>query len=327
VIGRWTSISRQTLIAAGCIVFLGWFSMRFYMDNSNDSETEGYVAMLIASVNTGSIAADGTGHYTSLAPYVIWPFTTVLRSLTGAYQIRGFVFAFLLLATVMYAAAYAWYRHLGLGWLTSLLGLVLLSTCAAFSLLIRGWELDKLLEPALFLTATLAAWRNLYWLMLGVAVLAVINRETGAFMALVAVAALWRQHPRLSLVISRWPVWASFVVCALGVAAFRAFGPLPTVSVAQAISANVTPDRLIYIIGGLCLLPLLATAWLRAAPEALQRLYLMLVPAWIVFVATTDRLEHGAVLLAPTALLFVPVALIGLECLLAESSPPPRSKR
>ena len=31
-------------MAALSVVFLAWFSMKFYMDTSNDSETEAYVA-------------------------------------------------------------------------------------------------------------------------------------------------------------------------------------------------------------------------------------------------------------------------------------------
>ena len=294
-------------------MFLAWFSMRFYMDNSNDSETEGYVAALLASAGRSSVAADATGHYSTLAPYVIWPFTTVLRPVTGAWVIRGFVFTYLLLALALYAAAYAWYRQVGLSWLTSLLGLVLLSTCAAFALLIRGWELDKLLEPTLFLGAALAGWRRQYVVMLGLVVLAVLNRETGALIALVALAAVWREEGRFSVAITRWPVWASMLVCVAGVGLMRTLGSPPTLAVSEAMQANLTLDRLVYVVGGLCLLPVFATVWLRSAPAALQRLFLLLAPAWVLLVLLTDRLEQGAILLAPTALLLVPIALIGLQ--------------
>src|SRR5207244_5476545 len=122
--------------------------------------TEAYVGALIASATHGTISVDATGHYAALAPYVLWPFTTLLQPVTGAYEIRGYVFARLLLGAVLFAAAYNWYRRVGLGWFASLLGLILLSTSFAFAGLIHGWELDKLIEPSLFLCAGIAAWHH-----------------------------------------------------------------------------------------------------------------------------------------------------------------------
>src|SRR5260370_40428091 len=101
----------QRLIIVFSVVGLAWFSMKFYMDNSNDSETEAYVGALIASATQGTISVDATGHYAALAPYVLWPFTTLLQPVTGAYQIRGYVFARLFLGAVLFAAAYVWCRR------------------------------------------------------------------------------------------------------------------------------------------------------------------------------------------------------------------------
>src|SRR4051794_11236360 len=176
------AVSRETGIAALCVLFLAWFSMKFYMDNSNDSETTTYVTMLLASLQRSGAAVDGAGNYTLLAPLSVWPFATLLRPVSGIFQIRGFVFAHFLLSLVLFGGAYTWYRRIGLGWLTSLLGLVLLSISAAFALLIRGWELDKLIEPALFLLAAIAAWERQYLVFLGFGVLAVVNRESGALL-------------------------------------------------------------------------------------------------------------------------------------------------
>jgi hypothetical protein len=318
-------MSRRTshwLIPALCIVFLAWFTMKFHMDNANDTETDGYVGALIASVSHATIPADATGHYTALAPYVMWPFTATLERVTGAYQIRGLVFALLSLAGLVYAAAYTWYRRIGLGWLTSLLGLILLSTSVAFAMLIRGWEIDKLIEPALFLLAAIAAWNRRYVLVLLIAALAAANRETGAFMPLVVLAAVAQQRGGLRPALTAWPVWACALVCAVEVAWFRHAGPSPTVN---GFWRDLNLQRLVYVTGGLCLTPLLAVAWLRAAPLGLERL-LYATPGWVVFVLATDRLEQGALLLAPLALVWVPVSLAGVEQALqaraAPSHPP-----
>jgi hypothetical protein len=300
----------ESLIAVLCIAFLAWFSMKFHMDNANDSETNAYVRSLIASYTQGTISSDATHHYAALAPYVMWPFTETLQLIAGAREIRGLAFALFVLGALVYAAAYAWYRCIGLGWLTSLFGLILLSTSIVFAMLIRGWEIDKLVEPALFLLASLAAWKRRYIAVLGLAALAAANRETGAFVALVALAGLAHQHGGLRSAIRHWPVWAAVIVCAAEVVWFRRIGPTPTVA---GFWPDLKLDHLVYVVGGLCLTPLLSVAWVQVAPLGVRRLFYVLAPAWVLFVLTTDRLEQGAVLLTPLALLFVPLTLLGVE--------------
>ena len=41
-------------------MFLAWFTMKFYMDNSNDSETDAYVNALSVSASGLTVAADAT---------------------------------------------------------------------------------------------------------------------------------------------------------------------------------------------------------------------------------------------------------------------------
>jgi hypothetical protein len=284
--------------------------MKFYMDTSNDSETEAYVAALTASVAHGTIATDARGHYTALAPYVLAPFTATLQRLTAGYVIRGFVFARLFVGLVLNAAAYAWYRRIGLGWLTCLVGLMVLSTSFGFALLMNGWELDKMIEPALFLVASVAAWNGRYRAVVPIAALAAANRETGVFVPLVAAAALARQHGELRSALTRWPVMACLGVCLAEVILFRLTGPPPP-SVAWLLDLKL--DRLVFVSGGLCLMPVLAVAFARAAPLDLRRLFLLIAPAWVALVLGIDRLDLGALLLTPLALVFVPVTLAGVE--------------
>jgi hypothetical protein len=300
----------EALIAVLFIAFLAWFSMKFHMDNASDSETDAYVSALIASATHGPIMADATGHYTALTPYVMWPFTATLQRITGAYQIRGLVFALLFLGAALYAAAYAWYQRLGLGWFARLLALIVLSTSVVFALLIRGWEIDKLIEPALFLLAAIAAWDRRYIAVLPLAALAAANRETGIFIPVVVLAAMAHEHGGVRSALRRWPIWACALICAAEVVWLRRFGPTPTVG---AFWEDLKLDRLAYVTGGLCLTPLLATAWAQAAPLPVRRLFYLVAPAWVLFVLATDRLEQGAVLLTPLALLWVPLTLQALE--------------
>jgi hypothetical protein len=304
---------RETLITGGCIVFLAWFTMKFHMDNANNSETIAYVNHLITSATQGTIPADQTGHYTMLAAYVMWPISASIQRVAGDHDIRGLVFSLLFLSAAVFGAAYTWYRCIGLGWLTSLFGLMLLSVSLTFAMLIRGWEIDKLIEPALFLLAALAAWHRRYPALPVLAALAAANRETGAFLPLVVLAGLAHHHGSLRAALKQWPFWACAIICALEVAWFRQFGPTPTV---DAFWKDLRTYYLIYVIGGLCLTPILATAWVQSSSLAVRRLYYLLAPAWVAFVLATDRIEQGALLLTPLALLFVPMTLAGVEQLL-----------
>jgi hypothetical protein len=193
--------------------------------------------------------------------------------------------------------------------LTSLLGLILLSTSLLFALLYRGWELDKLIEPALFLLGAIAAWNCRYVPVLGLAALAAANRETGAFFPLVVLAGLARQSGGLRHAIRQWPLWACLLICALEVGWLHRIGPSPTI----APWADLSVGNLVYVAGGLCFLPILAAAWAPTAPLAIKRLFYLLAPAWIAYALAADRLVNGAVLLTPLAVLCVPVALAGVE--------------
>jgi hypothetical protein len=319
--------SRELTIAAACIVFCGWFLMKFHMDNANDSETQAYVGGLLASVERMSLSVDARGQYTALAPYVMWPFTATLQLVTGAYLIRGLVFSLVVLGVMLHAAAYAWYRRLGLGWLTSLVGLVVLSTGAAFALEIRGWEIDKLIEPTLFLLAALAAWDGRWVLFVGLAALAAANHQTGLFVPLLALAAPdtgQSSPPRLAGPERRswrgqlgrrlrtgWAVWVSLAVCLAEVVWWSRLAGAPTVTP----WLDLVPEKLGSVLGGFCLVPLLALGSWRAAPPGLRWL-LCLTPVWVLFVLGTDRLEQGAVLLAPLALVWLPLSLLGVEQLI-----------
>jgi hypothetical protein len=311
--------SRRALepwLAIAAIAFLGWLAMKFYMDNSNDSETEGYVASLLAGFTSGKLPQDATRHYTALAPFVVWPFTAALAPHTRVFLIRGFVLARLVIGMAMLAAAYVWYRCMGLAWLTSLVGLVVLSTSVSFALLIRGWELDKLIEPTLFLIVATLAWRGHWLAVLPFAVLAVANRETGVFVPLVILAALIYRQGSVRSAARHWVLWAAVLVCATEVIWLHRSDGAPFM---PWLDPNLMPwldlnlERVLYVIGGLCLTPLLATAWFRSAPAPVARLFVVFVPIWMIYALGTDRLEQGAVLLTPLALLFVPVTLAGLE--------------
>jgi hypothetical protein len=162
---------------------------------------------------------------------------------------------------------------------------------------VRGWELDKVAEPALFLLGALAVWHGRSVEFVIVAALATLNRETGALMPLVG----------LALGAPRRVVVAALIVCLALLAPLRLLGPQPVVD------PNLQLERIVYVVGGLCLTPLLAVAWLRTAPPPLQRLFWFLAPVWTVWLLATERLEQGAALLSLVALVFVPITLAGLE--------------
>lgn len=297
------------MIAGAAIAFLAWFSMKFHMDNANDSDTHAYVGTLLWNAEHPALSADATGHYTGLATYVMWQFAAPLSLRTDLFQVRGLALALTALGLALYGLAYLWYAELGLSWLTRLLGLAVLSVSVVFALLLRGWELDKLIEPSLYLLAALLASRRQYVAFVAVAALAAANRETGVFIPLVAVAALIDQRGSLRAALSTWPVWVSAAVCLAVTFALRVQLPPPSVRP----FADLNLERLDYVLGGMCIAPVLAFAWRSAASAGLRWLLYVLSPVWVVFVLASDRLEQGAVLLAPLALVWLPIALLGLE--------------
>jgi hypothetical protein len=307
---------REALIAAACVAFSGWLLMKFHMDNANDSETQTYVSSLVANVSNRSLSTDTTGQFAAFAPYVMWPFIALLQPITGAYLIRGLVLALFTLGVALNGLTYVWLRTLGVTWLTSLVGLVLLSTSAAFAMQFRGWELDKLVEPVLCLLAVLAAWHRRWPAYVVCATLAAANRETGIFVPFVALVATQPNSNPVRTLIGRPAFWLALAICAVEVAILRNVGPAP-----RAIPwAYATSERFVNVLGGLCLLPILALALGRAAPIGLRWLLYAVTVPWVVIVLATEQVDQGLLLLAPLAVVWLPVSLLGVETMIRAPS-------
>jgi hypothetical protein len=305
-------MKREALIAIAGVVFCGWFLMKFHMDNANDSETQAYVAALISDAARPNLSTDASGQYAALAPFVMWPFTSLLQPVTAAYLIRGLVFALLTLGVALNAATYVWLRTLSVTWFTALVGLVLLSTSAAFAMQFRGWELDKLVEPILYVLAAVAAWHRRWPAFVACAALAALNRETGIFVPFVALVATDPGTHAVRTLVRRPAFWLSLAICTVEVVALRELGPTPRVIP----WAYATSDRFVNILGGLCLLPILALALGRTAPTGLRwLLYLVTVP-WVLVVLATEQVDQGVLLMAPLAVVWLPVSLLGVEALI-----------
>ncbi|MBV9582320.1 MAG: hypothetical protein JO057_27360 [Chloroflexi bacterium] len=310
--------SREALVAVACIAFVGWFLMKFHMDTANDSETQAYVASLITSATTHSLSTDAAGQYAALAPYLMWPVTSLLQPITGAYLIRGLVAALLVFGIALNAATYVWLRTLGVTWFTSLIGLILLSTSAAFAMEFRGWEIDKLVEPVVCLLAALAAWHRRWPAFVVFAALAAANRETGIFVPFVALVAADPESNPLRTLVRRPAFWLALAICAVEVLVLRHIAPSPHVTP----WAYATPVRFVNVLGGLCLLPVLALAVGRAAPIGLRWLLYAVTPVWVLVVLATEQVDQGFVLLAPLAVVWLPVSLLGVEALIRAAPRP-----
>jgi hypothetical protein len=220
------------------------------------------------------------------------------------------VFCLLTLSTTMCAAAYGWWRSVGLSTPSSLLGLVLLSTSAAFALEIRGWEIDKLLEPTLFVLAALAVRHRRYTLFVVLAVLAAANAETGIFAPFLAVLAPPERK-------RWWAMAVALIVCAIAVLGLLSVAPPTHIP----LWIDTGPNQLVNIAGGLCLLPVIALACGRSARNGMGWLLYGVVPVWVLFVLATHRLDQGAAFLGPLAVVWLPVTLLEAEAVIRASSP------
>jgi hypothetical protein len=152
--------------------------------------------------------------------------------------------------------------------------------------------------------------------------LAVLNRETGLLVPLMLLIAggravrenLFSWQFALGLVVSSLiVVWLGFVGRSAGV------------DTGAILLRNLEPERLVYVVGGLCLLPVLAIGMLGSAPPMLRKLFWMLGPLGVIVALSTDKLENGPLLLAPTALLFIPIAVLGAQAALGEQRRAPQS--
>lgn len=304
---------RATTVAV--IAFLAYFHMSFYMDISNDSETFRYGETLANAVTTGTIATDESGRYTVLTEYVVGPVVHLIgRAGSGAGALRGYTVVRFLQGLALFVSAYAFYKLIGLEWLTRLAGLTLLSISVTFSTLApgRGLELDKVFEAMFYLLASIALILGRQGWLVPISGLAALNRETAVLMPLLYLAA--EAHDREAL-IRTLRSWRFILVLALslGIA-----GALTVLSSGAALDAtvfwrNLSPEALAYANGGFALLPLLALLWVRTAPSLLRRLFWTLTPGWILLGIFTEPVRYGAYLLAPTALLFIPITLLGVE--------------
>jgi hypothetical protein len=297
------------MIVVFVVLFLSWFLMRFFMDNANDSETMAYSAVLYSAPFRSATAVDGTGHATLLAQYIVALFNLVLQPVTRLYLIRALVAAQIVIGICLFASAYIWYRRVGLSFFSSLLGLLILSVCVAFARQVRGWELDKLLEPTLYLVAAIAAWDSRKVLFVTATALAALNRETGVLVPLLPLAI----HSRYSKSRGRLHVWAAAAIALAAVGSIRILSTRPTTGPPATLVGNLSPDQLVYVAGGLCLMPLLALASLPAASGVLSRLLLVPCAVWIAWILVAERLDQGALLLGPVALVFIPMVLKAIQ--------------
>jgi hypothetical protein len=222
------------------------------------------------------------------------------------------VFALLVLGVAMCGMAYVWWRSLGIGYVSALLGLVLLTTSAAFALEIRGWEIDKLLEPVLFLAAAMAAYHRRYLLFVVAAVLAAANAETGIFAPFLILLA-----PRDGDRKTWWVLGISLALCAILVLLLQRSAPPTHIP----LWIDSSPHQLVNIAGGLCLLPVIALACARSAPSGLRLLLYIVVPVWVLFVLAGHRLDQGVAFLAPLAVVWLPATLLELEHVVRSSDP------
>lgn len=302
-------------VVVGAILFLAYFHMSFYMDTSNDSETTRYGTDLARAVATGSIPTDESGRYTLLTGYATGSIVQVVGAAgSGAAPLRGYTVVRFLQGLALFASAYAFYRMLGLAWMTRLVGLMLLSISVTFGTLApdRAFELDKITEAILYLLAGIALLRGRPGWLIPLSVLAVLNRETGILMPLMYLAAQASGRERFLTAVRSWQflLMAALALSLAGVLIVMSGG----VGLEGGIrSRGFSLETFTYANGGFALMPLLAALWVGSSPGLLKRLFWSLSPAWLILGLLTEPVRFGAYLLPANALLFIPIALLAVE--------------
>lgn len=212
------------------------------------------------------------------------------------------------LAIFLVAARY--YASLGIGFRGVLLGLGAIGCAMTNALYDADLSLNTYSDVLLYLLAGLAIARRRDAWIVPLALAAALNRETGAFIPVMALAAGWTDRRRPAL----WCGAAGVLVFAaayLGLRAylgprevFTAHGYAPGLAVAaQNLTRLNSWARLIATAG---LFPLFAVLAYRSWPPVLRAFALAVLPAWALVHLPASVMAESRLFLAPLALVVIP---------------------
>jgi hypothetical protein len=243
--------------------------------------------------------------------------TSQLARRLGAREplIVAFLAVRVLQETLLFVAAWAFWRALGLGAASAFLGLAILGWSVSYSNYDADLQFNTYFDVLFYLLAATAVARGRPLWVLPVTVVAALNRETSGLIPLLPLAALsaapGARAATLRIVIAGLVLYAGVF---LGLR--WAYGPQELI-----VPYGHRPglDLLGYNLGRIrtwaqlaatmSIVPLLALLAWRSWPPVLKRLGWLVVPIWLAVHAVASVMAETRLLLVPFALVLLPGAL------------------
>lgn len=287
--------------------------------------------------------ADDPRQYRVLFPFVNEAVVRALRA-AGAPHPYGtaFVGVRLIQNTLIFLAANAFYRALGVPAATALAGLALLAWSMSQALYDSDLQFSTYGEVVFFLVAALFLVRRRYAPFPLLAAVAALNRETSGFIPVLLLVAAFSSH---------WPRETRAKVVIAGLVALACWG-----AVVWAVRSAYGPHRVTlpyghhlgmdvfwynvlrgktwtYLLRTVTVLPVLCAVGYRGWPPILRVFLWTIVPLWFVFHFFAAVVAETRLFLVPVAVVLVPGSLLWWEhrrlrrAAVTEADSPPSAAR
>ena len=258
--------------------------------------------------------------YRILAPYLIEIGIKVMRRLSVTDPVAvTFILFRIAQDALIFWLAFAYYQKLGLSFLQSVMGMVILSWGMSYSHYDSDLQFSTFFDVIFYLLAGLALLNNRVVWIIPISILAALNRETSGlipFLLLASAVACPGQTRKKVLLTFFLSIFAYFLIY-LGLRAF--YGEQELII---PYGHHHGLDLLLYnlfriitwhnLISTLNFVPLIALAGYRKWPAALKMFFWTVVPVWLLVHSFGAVLAETRLLLVPQALIFIPGALIAV---------------
>lgn len=222
---------------------------------------------------------------------------------------------------LLFGLAFLFYRYLGLDRRLALTGLVLTAWCVTQALFSSDMSFNTYFDLIFYLAAALIILRRWDWLIIPLAGLALLNRETSLLIPVMLAGARLEWRPKIRLarrdMIIAGSALALQMVLYLGIRAY--WGPralLVPYGHPQGLPLlihNLTwPVAWLELMRTLSLVPVLGLIFYRSWPMWLKRCFWSVAPVWFVVHYLAGYVAETRLFLVPMVLLFVPGLLFGL---------------
>ncbi len=263
-------------------------------------------------------SAGSPWQYRILSDSLIEPLIRVV-SVAGSrdpylYGLGSFVLFRAAQEVCIFGVGFIYYTKLGLGPIASLVGLGVVCAAMVVGQIETSWQLDAYTELALYLLAALLVLSRRFRLVVPIAVLAALNRETGVLIPLMPLACVDVSRLRSP---QNLPVYRAVGV---GVALFVLVRiGLHLALPSQDQSTRLIPDELLsglkikgawaYLAIALASVPFIGALGVSVCSPFLRSLFWLVVPVWIATHAWGNFAMTPIAFLVPLGLVIVPSAL------------------